>query len=408
MVTAINDDLFSPEVVADPYTYFAHMREEDPVHWNELYELWVVSTYEDLVYVARRPEFFSSEVWKRDPRPAYPAIDESDLGLYGYIREFFADWFIQHDRPEHTDMRRTVHTYFSPRAMEMWRPLVVSAVKELLDEGEERGRMDAMSDFAVPLPLLVIAQMMNMPNQDRKFIRSLAEKLLFIGRGEVDRMQPLTEGIKGLQEYLRPIVADRVKNPGDDLLSVLAEGERKGIFNREEVVANAILLLLAGHETTINLICNGTLNFMKHPDQWKLFTEDPAGRTVRATEECLRYDPPVRSIQRIAGEDLELKGKQIRKDERMRWFITSANRDPYMFPDAETFNIDRYPNPHVAFGSGIHHCLGATLARLEGQEALKALAERFPSLYLEISQDQVEYQPSITFRSIKELPVSWN
>ena len=408
MVTAINDDLFSPEVVADPYTYFAHMREEDPVHWNELYELWVVSTYEDLVYVARRPEFFSSEVWKRDPRPAYPAIDESDLGLYGYIREFFADWFIQHDRPEHTDMRRTVHTYFSPRAMEMWRPLVVSAVKELLDEGEERGRMDAMSDFAVPLPLLVIAQMMNMPNQDRKFIRSLAEKLLFIGRGEVDRMQPLTEGIKGLQEYLRPIVADRVKNPGDDLLSVLAEGERKGIFNREEVVANAILLLLAGHETTINLICNGTLNFMKHPDQWKLFTEDPAGRTVRATEECLRYDPPVRSIQRIAGEDVELKGKQIRKDERMRWFITSANRDPYMFPDAETFNIDRYPNPHVAFGSGIHHCLGATLARLEGQEALKALAERFPSLYLEISQDQVEYQPSITFRSIKELPVSWN
>ena len=407
MVTAINDDLFSPEVVADPYTYFAHMREEDPVHWNELYELWVVSTYEDLVYVARRPEFFSSEVWKRDPRPAYPAIDESDLGLYGYIREFFADWFIQHDRPEHTDMRRTVHTYFSPRAMEMWRPLVVSAVKELLDEAEERGRMDAMSDFAVPLPLLVIAQMMNMPNQDRKFIRSLAEKLLFIGRGEVDRMQPLTEGIKGLQEYLRPIVGERVKNPGDDLLSVLAEGERKGIFNREEVVANAILLLLAGHETTINLICNGTLNFMKHPDQWRLFTEDPAGRTVRATEECLRYDPPVRSIQRIAGEDVELKGKQIHKDERMRWFITSANRDPVMFPDAETFNIDRYPNPHVAFGSGIHHCLGATLARLEGQEALKALAERFPSLYLGMGEDDVEYQPSITFRSIKELPVSW-
>ena len=408
MVTAINDDLFSPEVVSDPYSYFAHMRAEDPVHWNELYELWVVSTYEDLVWVARRPEFFSSEVWKRDPRPAYPAIDESDLGLYGYIREFFADWFIQHDRPEHTDMRRTVHTYFSPRAMEMWRPLVNSAVKELLDEGQEMGRMDAMSDFAVPLPLLVIAQMMGMPNQDRKFIRSLAEKLLFIGRGEVDRMQPLTDGIKGLQEYLRPIVGERVKNPGDDLLSVLAQGERDGIFNREEVVANAILLLLAGHETTINLICNGTLNFMRHPDQWKLFTEDPAGRTVRATEECLRYDPPVRSIQRIAGEDVELKGKQIRKDERMRWFITSANRDPAMFPDAETFNIDRYPNPHVAFGSGIHHCLGATLARLEGQEALKALAERFPSMYLEMNEDRVEYQPSITFRSIKELPVSWN
>jgi cytochrome P450 len=329
------------------------------------------------------------------------------MGLYQEIRDFFSDWFIQHDRPEHLEMRKVVHGYFTPKAMELWRPMVLAAVKELMDEAQESGRMDVMNDFAVPLPLLVIARMMDMPNQDRKFIRSLAEKLLFLGRGETDRMQPLSDGIKGLQEYLSPIVAERIKNPGNDLLSVLANGEKTGIYSRDEVIANAILLLLAGHETTINLICNGTFAFMRHPAQWQSFTEDPAGRVVRATEECLRFDAPVRSIQRIASEDIELKGKAIHKDDRMRWFISSANRDSNMFPEPNKFDIARYPNLHVAFGSGIHHCLGSALARLEGQEALKALAERFAGLYLEIREDDVEFQPSITFRSIKSLPVSW-
>ena len=408
MVTAINDDLFSPFVVNDPYTYFSQLRDEDPVHWNEKYKLWIVSRYADLVWVTRHPEFFSSEWWKRDPRAPYPEIDESDLGLYQYVREFFADWFIQHDRPEHTEMRMIVHSYFSPKAMELWRPLVQKAVKSLLDEAEERGSMDAMKDFAIPLPLLVIAQMMGMPNQDRAFIRELAEKLLFLGRGELNRMQPLTDGIKGLLEYLAPIVAERVKNPGEDLLSVLATGERKRVYNRDEVLANAVLLLLAGHETTINLICNGTLALIQHPDQLASFREDPAGRTVRATEECLRYDAPVRSIQRIASEDVEVGGKMIRKDDRLRWFISSANRDPEVFPNPETFDIARYPNPHVAFGSGIHHCLGATLARLEGQEALRLLVERFPQINLTVPAQDLSYQPSITFRSLKSLPVTWN
>ncbi len=408
MVTAISDDLFSPEVVNHPYPYFERLRNEDPVHWNEKYELWVVSTYEDLVWVARHPEFFSSEWWKRDPKPPYPEIDESDLGLYQYVREFFQDWFIQHDRPEHMEMRKVVHGYFTPKAMELWRPMVQDAVKVLLDEAEETGSMDAMKDFAVPLPLLVIAQMMGMPNQDRPFIRSLAEKLLFLGRGEMDRMQPLADGIQGLIDYLSPIVAERVADPQDDLLSVLAVGERDGVYTRDEVIANAILLLLAGHETTINLICNGTRAFIEHPDQWRSFQEDPEGRMVRATEECLRYDPPVRSIQRIAGEDVEIKDKLVRKDDRMRWFITSANRDDKMFPDPDTFDIARYPNPHVAFGSGIHHCLGATLARLEGQEALKALAERFPMVHSQVPLEDLEYQPSITFRSLKSLPVIWD
>ena len=166
--------------------------------------------------------------------------------------------------------------------------------------------------------------------------------------------------------------------------------------------------MLAGHETTINLICNGSLAFMQHPDQWQALKDDK-GEVVpplinRATEECLRFDPPVKSIQRIAAEDVELGGKLIRKNERIRWFITGANRDPEKFEDPDTFDINRLPNAHVGFGSGIHHCLGATLARLEGQEAFKALDERYESLNLK--DDDFGYQPSITFRSLKALPVT--
>ena len=414
MVTTFNENLFSPEVVQDPYTYFGRMREEDPVHWNNPYKLWVITKYKDLVWVTRRPELFSSEVFHRDPLPPYPDIDESDMGLYEYVKEFFSQWFIQHDRkevsvhsgPDHTDMRKVIHGYFNPKSMELWRPLVQSAINQLLDEAEERGHMDVMRDYATPLPLLVIAAMMGIETSDRQFIRSLAEKLLFIGRGSADRMQPLTEGIIGLQDYLRPMVAERIKNPNGDLLDRMTDAYRAGVMDEEQVVANAILLLLAGHETTINLICNGTRAFMTHPDQWELFKTDPAGRMIRATEECLRYDPPVKSITRIASDHIELGGKDINRDERMRWFVTSANRDPEVFDRPDDFDIERYPNPHVAFGSGIHHCLGATLARLEGQEAFKTIAERYPNLNMGCDPDDLTYTSSITFRTLERLPVN--
>ena len=152
--------------------------------------------------------------------------------------------------------------------------MIKSVIKDLLDEAEDKGEMDVMRDFATPLPLFVIAQMMGMPYEDRKFIRSLAEKLLFIGRGDVNRMGPLHDGIYELIDYLSPVVDERIANPGDDFISVLADGEKRGLYTRDEVVANAILLLLAGHETTINLICNGTLAFIQNPEQWETLKSD--------------------------------------------------------------------------------------------------------------------------------------
>jgi len=404
-MSAIPDDMFTPDVIADPYAYYGRLRDEDPVHWNDTYALWVITRHDDLVWLTRHHELFSSQVFRNDPRPAYPAIDESDLGLYEYVRNYQADQFIQHDRPDHLEMRRVVHGYFTPKSMEAWRPFVQKAVKELLDAAEKKGRMDVMRDLATPLPVLVIAQMMGVPDQDRPYVRELAEKLLYIGRGEHNRMPILTDGMKGMIEYVSPLVDERIKKPGDDFISVLASGEKNGVFSRHQVLVNTSLLLLAGHETTINLICNGALAFLQHPDQWALLKEDPAGRMKWATEECLRYDSPVKSIQRIASQDVAMRDKTLAKADRIRWFISSANRDPAMFADPDTFDISRQPNQHVAFGSGTHHCLGATLARVEGQEVFKALAERFPGFQLD--NEALEYQPSVTFRSLKSLPIHW-
>src|SRR5499427_9403088 len=404
MVTA-NDDLFTLDVINDPYTYFGHLREEHPVHWNDLYELWVITRHDDLVWLTRHHELFSSEVLKRDPRPPYPQVYESDLGLYEYVRDFSSAQFIQYDRPEHLEMRKVVHGYFTPRSMEAWRPMVRSAIKDLLDAAEAKGQMDVMADLATPLPVLVIAQMMGVPLEDRPYIRELAKKLLAGGRGEPDRLRTQTEGMQGMLEYLSPLVEERIERPGDDFVSVVASGEKRGIFTRHQVLVNCSLLLLAGHETTINLLCNGTLSFMRHPEQWALFKTDPEGLAKRATEECLRYDSPVKSIQRIASQEVELRGKVLRKDDRLRWFISSANRDPEVFANPDTFDITRDPNPHVGFGNGVRHCLGATLARLEGQEAFKALAQRFPALHA--ATEELEYQPSMTFRSLRSLPVAW-
>ncbi len=401
----IQDDMFTPDVIADPYAYYGRLRDQDPVHWNESYALWVITRHDDLVWLTRHHELFSSAVFKNDPRPPYPDIDESDLGLYEYVRNYQGEQFIQHDRPQHLEMRRVMHSYFTPKQMEAWRPFVVAAVKELLDAAEAKGEMDVMRDLATPLPVLVIAQMMGVPPEERGHVRQLAEKLLYIGRGDYDRMKPLTEGMRGMIEYVSPLVDKRIVDPGDDFISVLARGEKQGVFTRHQVLVNTSLLLLAGHETTINLLCNGTRALLNHPEQWDLLKQDPAGRMKATTEECLRYDSPVKSIQRIASEDVEMRGKLLRKNDRVRWFISSANRDPDAFAEPETFDIARHPNQHVAFGSGTHHCLGATLARVEGQEVFKALAERFPRL--RVTTDELEYHPSITFRSLKSLPVVW-
>jgi cytochrome P450 len=405
MTTIDLDALFAPEVIADPYPLFARLRTTDPVHWNEAYQLWVVTRYDDVVWMVRNHEQFSSAVIRTDERPPYPAVDTADLHLLDHVRAFRGDQLVEQDRPVHAAMRQVVHGFFTPGAMESWRPFIRQAVHELLDEVQDRGSMDLHRNLAAALPVRVITQMMGVPESDRDHLRMLADKLLYINRGETFRLRPLTEGIRGMIDYVSPLVDQRIAEPADDFLSVLGGGERDGVFDRHQVLVNAALLLFAGHETTMNLICNGMLAFLRHPDAWAHLTDDPEGHVRLATEECLRYDAPVKSTQRIAAVDVDLGGRRIRAGDRIRWIIAAANRDPSAFENPDTFDISRQPNPHVSFGAGIHYCLGASLARVEGQEVFRAIAERIPDATLDA--DSLEYEPSIQFRSLRSLPVRW-
>ncbi|MEZ4456915.1 MAG: cytochrome P450 [Gemmatimonadales bacterium] len=403
-MTPADEDLFAPEVVADPYTYFGRLRETDPIHWNPVSSLWIITRHEDLTWLVRHHELFSSAVIRNDPRPPYPPIEAGHQPLFEAVRTFRADQLVEQDRPGHLAMRNAVHEYFTPTAMESWRPFVRRAVAELLDEAAPAGGMEVLTTLAAPLPVRIITEMMGVPNEDREHLRALADKLLYINRGEPNRMAPLMEGINGMIDYVAPKVDVRARAPANDFISVLARAETEGVFTRHQVLVNTALLLFAGHETTMNLICNGTLALLRHPDAWASLVADPEGLARQATEEVpLRptgqIDPTDRGGRRRAA------GKTIRKGDRIRWIMAAANRDPRVFPDPDRFDLTRQPNLHVSFGAGIHYCLGAALARIEGQEVFRALAERFPSLRL--ADGPLEYQPSIQFRSLKVLPVTW-
>ena len=407
MPDAIHDDLFAPDAIRDPYGYFGALRESAPVHWNEQYQLWVVTGYERLVWTARHPEYFSSEVALRDNRPPSPSIPEEDMELFGAVRNWLAARFTQNDGAKHKEKRKVVHGYFTPKAMETWRPLVRQTVNDLLDDLQGAGRMDVMHDFATPLTYSIIAALMDIPNSDRNFVKELCSSMCGFDGNDPNRVRDFAAGVQAVTDYLAPIVAERVREPGDDLLSVICKGEIMGAYTRDEVLANALLLLVAGHETTNDLIANGALAFAQHSDQFDLLRTDPDAHVVNAVEEALRYDSPLKSIQRIATQDVDMgDGQRVGEGDRVRWVISSANRDPDVFDNPDDLDITRNPNPHVAFGSGVHHCLGATLARLEGQEAFAELARRFEGFETETAPEELEYLPSVGQRTLLNLPVS--
>lgn len=401
----IDDDMFAPDVIADPYSYYNRLREIDPVHWNELHKVWVITRHDDVVWLNRNPQLFSSAVPQKDPLPPYPPIDEVDREEYEFVKWHQSGRIITTDRPQHRDMRGVLMKYFSPASMEAWRPMIRTAIESLLDGVLRRGQMDVMNDFAIPLPLLVISEMMGIPERERPYVRKIAENLLIGPRVSPGRMREIADSMRAMDAYVEPLLESRREDPDDDLISLLGKGEKQGVYSREQALQNAAFLIVAGHETTINLICNGILSFIRNPDQWERLRADPDGLAASATEECLRYDPPVKSIERITEDELEMRGKRIGKRERVRWFIASANRDPERFANPNVFDIGRHPNQHVGFGHGIHMCLGATLARVEGQEVFKSFAEHFPFFRLET--DPLSYAPAAHLRSLKELEVSW-
>lgn len=400
----VQDDLLAPDVVQDPYTYFGRLRQTDPVHWNERWGGWLVTRYDDVVRVFRDPERFSSDRMAHFVRELEPQ-DRERLSI---LIRYFSRWLVFTDPPYHTRVRMLVNKAFTPTSVERLRPRVRAIVHELLDRVREKGRMAFIREFAFHLPVIVISEYMGVPPEDREQVKEWSDetsRIFFIRADDPERRERSQAGLVRLLEYFEPLIHDRRKNPREDLISALVQAEERGdLLSHDELLATCTVLLFAGHETTTNLLANGLLALLQHRDQWDRLVRDPT--LVRsAVEELLRYDGPVKATFRWAKTDVEMGGKVMRAGDRMLLVLASANRDPAKFPDPDQLDITRNPNPHVAFGHGIHICLGAPLARVEAQEAFGALVERLPQLRL--SAQELRYHPTLVSRALEELYVEW-
>ncbi|MBI1259212.1 MAG: cytochrome P450 [Chloroflexi bacterium] len=395
----------SPEFQANPYPYYEMLRSAAPIYYWEQWNMWFLTRYEDCAAVLRSPHFgheitrvMSREElgWSSEPQP------ETEP-LWSMQRQ----WMLLKDPPDHSRLRTLVHKAFTPKMIERLRERAQAITDNLIDKAEPNGGMDLIGEFALLLPVTVIAELLGVPPEDFEILhgwsRDIGDTLELFEGEEIAR-----RGAKATVEfsaYLRDLIAQRKQAPADDMISSLiaieAEGDR---LSEDEMVAMCILLLFAGHETTVNLIGNGTLALMRHPEQWELLKRDPS-LIKPATEELLRYDSPVQITTRFVLEDHELAGQQFRKGQNVATMFGAANRDPAKFTNPGELDITRDPNPHMAFGNGIHFCLGAPLARMEGQIALATLARRLPNLQL--ASENPPYRATYVLRGLAHLPVTF-
>jgi pimeloyl-[acyl-carrier protein] synthase len=380
----------------DPYPMLHALRAHDPVHFIEVPGLWFLTHYDDVVGALRDPRLSAERFQLSLPEMQSSALISS-----------LSTMMLLRDPPHHTRLRTLVSRAFTPRVVENLRPRIREIVDGLIDAMQPAGHMELMKDFAAPLPVVVIAQLLGIPLEDRARFKRWSDALIVIADGTLapagfaDAERSAAE----LKEYLSGIMPARREEPADDLISgLLAAQEHEDCLSADELFSTCVLLLIAGHETTTNLIGNGVLALLRHPDQLGLLRTDPS--LIRgAVEELLRYESPVQLTSRIAKEDLEIRDKRVRKGQEVCLGLAAANRDPQEFPDPDRLDITRADNHHLAFGHGLHFCLGAPLARLEGQIAIQTLLRRLRALRLET--DAVEWREGIMMRSLKALPLSF-
>ena len=386
-----------PEFIEDPYPTYHLLRSEEPVHHNPL-GFWVLTRYDDVVAALRDPRL------TKEPIAAFVAARTGAPAPAGGLS------MLDRDPPDHTRLRGLVNKAFTPRVVEKLRPDIQDIVDSLLAKVQDAHSMDLMEEFAFPIPVIVICQMLGVPVEDRERFKKWG---LDIARGLDAIMLPPDSEVarrsmqsrQELAEYFRQLIAQRRRSPRDDVLSALIAAEEAGDkLSETELLATSILLLVAGHETTVNLIGNGTLALLRHPEQLRRLREEP-GLIGSAVEELLRYDGPVQRTARIPSEDITIAGCTIPKGDMVLPFIGAADRDPAQFPDPDRLDLGRTDNRHIAFGWGIHFCIGAPLARVEGQIAISSLVRKLPKLAL--ATEKPEHRLSLTLRGLKTLPVSF-
>lgn len=392
-------DPLSPERHADPYPVYRELRTQAPLH-RTAYGGWLVVAYDPAVAILRDPRF-SVEHGKRAS-----AMDSERLGPTTAERGL-ENVMLFKDPPDHTRLRTLVNKAFTPRVVEQLRARIRQIVDELIDEVGGRGEMDVIADFAYPLPVRVIAEMLGVPPEDRdrfkEWSRGVAPILDPVLSNET--LMHVAEAGLNLAVYFDELVATRRKEPRGDLVSELIAAEDSGQrLTEEELRATLILLLVAGHETTMNLIGNGLYALLRHSGQLERLHADPA--LIRtAVDELLRFDGPVHLTARTALEEAEVAGTTVGAGEMCVVLLGAANRDPGQFPDPDALDVGRSPNKHIAFSAGGHFCVGATLARVEGQIAFETLLRRLPGV--ELATDDVRYRATVTLRGLEALPISF-
>jgi cytochrome P450 len=391
----------SPDVIANPYPHYHRLRTLDPVHRSPL-GVFVASRHADVSFVLRDKRFGKDFVGRMTRRFGPQVLDEP-------VYRSMSHWMLQMDPPDHTRLRGLVVKAFTARRVEDMRPRIQEIVDETLDRVEPRGEMDLIADFALRLPVKVICDMLGIPEEDHEMIFSGARgggRLLDpvpLSRAEID--QANADNL-ATAAYFHSLFELRRRQPGDDLTTQLVQAEEQGHkLTNEELTANVILLFGAGHETTVNLIGNGLLALHRHPDQLRLLRENPA-LIANAIEELLRYDSSVQLTGRTALEDVAVGGVDVAKGESVLCLLGAANRDPAVYPDPDRLDITRSNIRPMSFGGGIHFCLGAQLARIEGEIAIATLLRRLPGLQLD-DAERPDWRHTFVLRGLNRLPARW-
>src|SRR5262245_28187538 len=400
-------DLASPAFKADPFPFYARLRAEAPVYRIALptrETAWLLTRYDDVALALKDERFV------KDPSAA---MSPEQADAQPWFRKMFKALkrnMLDLDPPDHTRLRALVQKAFTPRLVEQMRPRVEALTNEFLDHALDRaggrgGRFDLIRDYALPLPTTIIAEMLGVPVSDRHHVQRWSKALISAAASGWRMMQAVPNAWAFLR-YLRGIVKKRRARPQNDLVSALASAEEAGDkLSEDELLAMVFLLLVAGHETTVNLIGNGTLTLLQHPAELARLRADPS-IIKPAIEELLRFASPVEtSTERYAREDVTLHGVTIPRGEMVFPVILSANRDERVFADPDALNLTREPNRHLSFGLGHHFCLGAPLARLEGQIAVTTLLRRVPELRLAVRTDALRWRPGLIVRGLQALPV---
>jgi cytochrome P450 len=386
-------DPVDPAFRADPYPAYRALLEEAPL-FESPYGLLVVSRYEDCMTILRSPG--TSNDFRKSPRFA-PAVEDEEV----------TPSFLFLDPPDHTRLRGLVSRAFTPRRIEQLRPRAQQIADEVFDRASAEGRLEVVGDLAFPLPVMMICELLGVPAEDvdefKEWSAATARGLDPSFTWPPGLLERFVELRSRAMDYFGDLIARRRLEPRDDLLSGLLEAEEQGDrLSESEVFSTLNLLLIAGHETTVNLIANGVLAFARYPEQFARVRRDPA--LVRsAVEEVLRFDPPVHMMGRLPVEDIEISCGTVPAMAELVMLPAATGRDPVQFGDPDTFDVARPDNRHLGFGFGIHHCLGAPLARLEAQVALGTLARRFGSV--ELVSDPPSYKDNIVLRGVASLEV---